>query len=253
MFNAEKITNEIIEFIQNYFKENNLKGVVLGISGGKDSAVVAGLFAKAIGSENVIGVTLPCHSKDQDKSDAEIVSEHFNFKLFNLDLTPAFNSFINDFEKGFDIDSKQFNDSNINLKPRLRMASVYYIAQALSTLENVRYIVAGTSNLCEIYVGYFTKGGDNVHDISVIGNLTVDEVIKVGDYIGVPHNILYKVPSDGLSDMTDEDKLGVKYEDIAKVINNEEGDTEIKNKIDKLHKNNQHKFKVPTYQKNTIL
>ena len=86
-FNAVEHTNKIIEFIRNYYQENNLGGVVIGISGGKDSGVVAGLFSKAIGPENVIGVTLPCHSKKIDSTDAKLVADHFGFKLINLDLT----------------------------------------------------------------------------------------------------------------------------------------------------------------------
>lgn len=252
MFNSEKITKRIIKFIQNYFKKNQLKGVVLGISGGKDSAVVAGLFCKALGNENVIGVTLPCYSKAEDGEGAKIISEHFGFRLFNLDLTSVFDTFVDEFNKNFkplSFEESKLKDSNINLKPRLRMASVYYIAQAFSHLEGSGYIVAGTSNKCELYVGYFTKGGDNVHDISVLADLTVEEVIKVGQYIGVPKAILYKAPSDGLSDFTDEDKLGVKYVDIAKVMNKEVVEPEIFNKIEALHKRNQHKFKLPQFKK----
>lgn len=245
--NVEKVTNDITQFIKSYFTKNSLKGVVLGISGGKDSAVVAGLFARALGPENVIGVTLPCHSKSQDKSDAILVSEHFGFRLYNLDLTSVYDSFILEFNKEFSLDADKFTDSNINLKPRLRMSTVYYIAQALSASENARYIVAGTGNLCEIYVGYFTKGGDGVCDINVIANLTVEEVIKVGDYIDVPKEVLYKAPSDGLSGMTDEEKLGVKYDDIASLINGESISEDAKNKIDVMHKNNQHKFYIPTF------
>lgn len=252
MFNAEKVTNGIVEFIRDYFKKYNLKGVVLGISGGKDSAVVAGLFCKAIGNDKVIGITLPCHSKDQDRSDAKIVSDHFNFKLMHLDLTDVYDTFTNEFDKNFNelgIYSKDLIDSNINLKPRLRMLSVYYVTQAFTQFEKQGYLVAGTSNLSEIYVGYFTKGGDNVHDISVIGDLTVKEVLAVGDYIGVPRNVLYKAPSDGLSNQTDEDKMGIKYDDVEKVIYDEVVDEEAYNLIQNLHNRNAHKFSVPTYKK----
>jgi NAD+ synthetase len=252
MFNAEKVTNEIIEFIREYFKKYNLKGVVLGISGGKDSAVVSGLFCKALGSDKVIGLTLPCHSKDQDKSDAKIVSEHFGFKLLNLDLTDVYDTFTGEFDKNFSelgITSGELTDSNINLKPRLRMLSVYYVTQALTQLEKQGYLVAGTSNLCELYVGYFTKGGDNVQDISVLGDLTVKEVLSVGDYIGVPKNVLYKAPSDGLSNQTDEEKMGIKYDDVEKVIYGKEIDEELYAKIQGLHNRNAHKFTMPTYRK----
>ena len=140
--NAELETKRIIKFIQEYFNQHNLKGVVLGISGGKDSAVVAGLFSLALGSENVFGVTLPCHSKEEDKIDAKLISDYYGFKLYNLDLTRVFDTFKEEFNH---INIETLKDSDINLKPRLRMASVYYLAQALSSFHNERYIVAGTS------------------------------------------------------------------------------------------------------------
>ena len=117
----------------------------------------------------------------------------------------------------------------------------------MSKIKKGAYIVAGTSNKCEIYVGYFTKGGDNVADIQVLADLTVEEVIGVGEAIGVPKVVVQKTPDDGLSGKSDEEKLGVKYADIAKVINNEEVDIETKNKINELHEKNAHKFNTPTF------
>lgn len=249
MFNPEIETNNIINFIRDYFKKNNLKGVVLGISGGKDSAVVSALFALALGPENVLGVTLPCHSHISDKNDASLVAEKFNFELINLDLTPAYDSFINEVKKLGFFSEEELKNSNINLKPRLRMSSVYYLAALYSAIKGGTYIVAGTSNLCELYVGYFTKGGDSTYDIGVLNNYTVDEVIKIGEYLGVPDTVIHKVPSDGLSGMSDEEKLGVKYSEIASFINNEELNEEVSNKILTLHKNAHHKFDIPVYKR----
>ena len=129
------------------------------------------------------------------------------------------------------------------------MSSVYYLAALYSEIKGGTYIVAGTSNKCELFVGYFTKGGDSTHDIAVINDYTVDEVIAIGEYLEVPEEVIHKVPSDGLSNQTDEDKLGVKYKDIAKYINNEELEEETKNKIEKLHKNSLHKFNIPKYER----
>ena len=246
-FDAKKETEKIIEFIRDYYKKNNLGGVVLGISGGKDSGVVAGLFAKAIGAENVIGVTLPCHSVHTDATDAKLVAEKYNFKLINLDLTTVYDTFEDEAKKIDDFVVSE--DSEINLKPRLRMASLYYLAQMYSKKNNKVYLVAGTGNKCEIYVGYFTKGGDGVSDINVLGDLTVEEVIKIGEVLEVPKEVLYKAPSDGLSGKTDEDKLGFTYKDVAKVINGEEVDSDIKERIEKKHMSNQHKFYIPIYKK----
>jgi len=250
MFNAEKETNKIIEFIRNYYKENNLGGVILGISGGKDSGVVAGLFTLALGSENVVGVTLPCHSKDSDSSDAKLVSDYYGFELINLDLTHVYDTFENEVNKLGSFTEEEKKNSEINLKPRLRMSSLYYLAALYSSLKGKPYLVAGTSNKCELFVGYFTKGGDNVHDISVLADLTVEEVIKIGEYIKVPERVLYKTPDDGLSGLSDEDKLGVKYSDIALYMEDKSKlSKEVQDKIEDLHKRNLHKFNIPTYRK----
>ena len=248
-FNAEKVTNEIIDFIRDYYNKYNLKGAVLGISGGKDSAVVSALFTKALGKENIVGVTMPCHSKDEDKIDAKLISDYYGFKLINFDLTNVFDTFKDELKNLGDFTPDELKNSDINIKPRLRMLTVYYLAALLSATKGGTYLVAGTSNKSELFVGYFTKGGDSVHDISVLGDLTVDEVIQVGKYLNVPEKVLLKTPSDGLSGQSDEDKLGVSYKNIAKYINEEELDDNIKEKIKKLHNNSLHKFTIPTYKK----
>lgn len=249
-FNVEEETKKIINFIREYYSKNNLGGVILGISGGKDSAVVAALFKEALGSENVIGVTLPCHSKEQDKIDAKLISDYYNFELINFDLTNIYDSFKIELSKLGQFNEEQTKNSDINIKPRLRMTTLYYLAALYTSLKNKTYLVAGTSNKCELFVGYFTKGGDSVHDISVIADFTVEEVIKIGEYLKVPEKVLYKKPEDGLSNQTDEEKLGVKYKEIADFIENEENvDKEVADKIKKLHNNNLHKFKIPTYRR----
>lgn len=248
-FDAQKETKKVIEFIRNYYKENNLGGVILGISGGKDSGVVAALFVEALGKENVIGVTLPCHSKKEDAYDAKLVSDYYGFNLINFDITNTFDVFKDELKKIGNFDNEELKNSDINIKPRLRMATLYYLAALYSSLNNKTYLVAGTSNKCELFVGYFTKGGDNVCDISTIADFTVKEVIEIGKYLRVPEKVLYKVPNDGISNQTDEDKLGVTYKDIAKYINNENLDVKIKKRIETLHKNNKHKFNIPTYKR----
>ena len=250
MFNAIDEKNKIVKFIRDYFNNNNLGGVVIGISGGKDSGVVAGLFAEAIGGENIIGITLPCHSNSTDKSDAELVSEKFGFEMLNIDLTEVYDKFKDQINLLGNFSEDELKNSDINIKPRLRMASLYYIAALYSALKGKTYIVAGTGNKCEEFVGYFTKGGDSVSDIKTLADLTVDEVIKIGEVLGVPDSVLYKAPNDGLSGLTDEDKLGVKYSEISSYINGEELDPIVREKIERMHKNSFHKFNIPTYRKN---
>ena len=249
-FDAKLETEKIIEFIREYYKKNNLGGVILGISGGKDSGVVAALFTKALGPENIIGVTLPCHSKEEDAIDAKLVSDYYGFELINFDITSTFDSFKDELKNLGEFDELETKNSDINLKPRLRMATLYYLAALYSTLKGKTYLVAGTSNKCELFVGYFTKGGDSVHDISTIADFTVDEVIAIGDYLKVPEKVLYKKPNDGLSNKTDEDKLGVKYKDIALYIEDPNlVEEQVGEKIKKLHNNNLHKFNIPTYRR----
>ena len=249
-FNARKEIDKICSFIQNYFKKNNIKGVVLGISGGKDSAVVAGLFTKAIGKDNVVGLTLPCESKKEDAQDAKLLSEYLGFKLYNIDLTETYRSLLKQVNKlHLPNNNDETLDSNINLKPRLRMSTCYYMAAYLSKIEQGTYIVAGTSNACELYVGYFTKGGDSVHDISVLANLTVEEVIAIGDELKLPKKLVHKTPSDGLSGKSDEEKMGIKYKDVTSIIRKKKVSKEAKEKIEVLHKRSQHKFHIPTYRR----
>lgn len=249
MFDAKVESEKIIKFIQNYYKENNLTGAVIGISGGKDSGVVAGLFSRALGSDNVVGIWMPCHSNEIDKENAKKVSKKFGFELLEHDLTNTYENYVKQIKEINKINDEDLIDSNINIKPRLRMMTLYYYAAMLTRKNKKVYIVPGTSNKCEIYVGYFTKGGDNVADIQVLADLTVEEVIEIGKYIGVPDEVVNKTPDDGLSGKTDEEKLGVKYNDIAKVINNEKIDKKEEEKIKVLHNKNLHKFNTPTYRK----
>ena len=248
MFDAVKEKEKIVAFIRDYYEKHNLKGAVLGISGGKDSAVVAALMCEAIGAENVVGLTLPCHSKEADAADAKLVSDHFGFELLNIDLTDTYDTFRKQIEKLGTYTAEETKNSDINIKPRLRMASAYYMAPLLSAVKGGTYIVPGTSNACELYVGYFTKGGDSVYDIAPIYGLTVDEVIAVGEVLGVPEKVLFRTPDDGISGLSDEDKLGVRYKDIGKVLRNEEVDEKEREKIETLHRRAAHKFHVPVYK-----
>jgi len=250
-FDAKKETENVVTFIRDYYKKHNLGGAILGISGGKDSGVVAALMVEALGKENVLGVWMPCHSKDQDKQDAKLVSDYYGFELIDYDLTETYETFKSNLATIGQFDSNQTKNSDINIKPRLRMMALYYLAALISEVRGKTYLVVGTSNKCELFVGYFTKGGDSVHDIAPIADFTVEEVIKIGEYLKVPEKVLYKTPDDGLSSQTDEDKLGVKYSEIASYINGEQIENkEVVAKIEKLHKNSLHKFNIPTYRQN---
>ena len=256
-FNARETTEKIVEDIKNYYKKINAKGAVIGISGGKDSAVVASLLVKALGSDNVVAFWLPCDSLENDKLDALEVAKSLNIKIYEHDLTSTYKKIVLDAKNNFSVDETLLTNANINIKPRLRMSILYYYGALLSSMNNGLYLVVGTSNKREIYVGYYTKGGDNVCDIAPIKELYVDEVIKVGKYLNmVPERIIDKTPNDGLSGQSDEDKLGFSYSDVKKVSLEEENniidnslDTEVREKILRMHKNNLHKVSIPKFRR----
>lgn len=249
-FNPEKEIENIVKFIKRHFKKNNLGGVVLGISGGKDSGTVAALLVKALGKENVIGIWMPCHSRSEDMKDAKEVGDFFNFQMLSFNLTETYEVFKKEATKVLGEKGNYMVNSDINVKPRIRMATLYYIAAYMTEKTGKQYIVAGTGNKCEIFVGYFTKWGDGASDIALIADYSVDEVIKIGEYLNVPKSCLYKAPNDGLSGKTDEEKLGVKYSEIVDYIENPQRISEsTKEKIKTLHEKSQHKFIIPTYRR----
>lgn len=237
--------NNAILWIRDYVKNSGSKGVVLGLSGGKDSAVVLAMAVKALGKENVITVSMPCHSQNADYDDAKAVAEKYGVKFITTDLTKAYDDFensINSVIKEVGVDELSY-EAKINAKPRLRMTTLYAIAQSLG------YLVIGTGNLCESMVGYTTKWGDSASDFNPLANFTVAEVFRIGYFLGVPEQILKRAPSDGLGGQTDEDKLGVKYSQIEEMIDT--GDTEEKAKeiiLRKFAASRHKRTLVPTYK-----
>ena len=238
--NIEKEVNKVTKWIKEYVELSHSKGVVVGNSGGKDSATVIALATKALGKKHVITVAMPCNSINLDYEDAKLVADKFEVPLLKVDLTETYKTLEKELEKiVFSND-----EAKINTKPRLRMTTLYYIAQSLN------YLVIGTGNKCESIVGYTTKWGDSAHDFNPIGDFTVEEVLQIGKYLGVPEKILQKAPADGLGGLTDEQKLGVTYKQIAEYI--ETGKTEEKalEIIKKKEKNSLHKRKpIPIYKK----
>lgn len=177
----EKEVDEITKWIREYVNKTNSKGVVVGNSGGKDSATVIALAAKALGCENVLAVSLPCYSISSDLEDAKSVAEKFGVRNVEIDLSQVYQLLENSIDKKINFNNLLgINEARINTKPRLRMATLYYIAQSLN------YLVIGTGNKCESIVGYTTKWGDSAYDFNPILEFTVEEVLQIGDYLGVP-------------------------------------------------------------------
>lgn len=233
-------TENAIKWIKDYTTSQRVQGVVVGNSGGKDSAVVIAMAVKALGKENVISVSMPCNSISADYYDAKLVSDAFGVSLIKLDLTDTYN----ELERKIKININLTDESKINIKPRLRMTSLYAIAQTMG------YLVIGTGNLCERMVGYTTKWGDNSSDFNPIANFTVQEVLKIGEYLKVPDKILKKASSDGLGGKTDEEKMGIKYSQIAELIETGRLEDEVaKLEIIRRFNNSKHKREiVPIYQ-----
>lgn len=234
-FNAEKECENIINWIREYFKNQpSAKGAIIGISGGKDSFVTAKLLAEALGKERVFGVLMP-NGEQKDISDSLRIVDilEINHKIVNIEK--AYNGLLEGIA-----DEKLSIDAKINIPPRLRMTTLYAIGTSMN------YRVCGTGNKSEGFVGYTTKWGDNAFDFNPIGDLTTEEVVSVGDFLGLPYELVHKTPSDGLSGKSDEEKLGFSYKQINEYIENGScGDKEIDEKIRLKHEYNKHKRNLP--------
>lgn len=236
MFDVELVTNELIKWLRQWFEDNG-KGcnAIVGISGGKDSTVVAGLCVKALGKDRVIGVMMPNH-KQTDIDDSKKICEFLGIKNFTIDIGDAVDALYDELIAKTDF-GEFSSQTKINLPPRIRMTTLYAISQSM----NGRVI--NTCNLSEDYVGYSTRYGDSAGDVSPLAKLTVQEVKQIGKYLGLPIDLVDKTPSDGLCSKTDEDNLGFTYAVLDKYIRTGEiDDLEIKAKIDRLHKMNQFKL-----------
>jgi NAD+ synthase len=231
----EKIISDIQKWIKNYVYAADVKFIVIGISGGIDSAVTTTLCVRALGKENVVGLGLPCSSNPQDLKDAKELVKNLGIRFIIFDLKNIYNEFVKK--------SASIIESNslaiANLKPRLRMMTIYFIGQSLG-----KSIVVGTSNRTEIAIGYFTKYGDGSADIEPIGGFYKCEVRKIAKFLGIPEEIIIKPPSAGLWEgQTDEDEIGIKYEVLDEIV------YRIDNKLALTDLNQDHVKKVKSMMK----
>lgn len=208
MFNVKETTENLIQWIKDWFEENGKDcNAVIGISGGKDSTIVAALCVEALGKDRVIGVLMP-NGVQKDITDSIRVCDLLGIKNYLVNIGPTVDALKK--QIGFDLSAQ----SETNLPARIRMSTLYAVSQS----NNGR--VANTCNRSENYVGYETKYGDGAGDFSPLGNLTVREVLEIGDYLGLPHELVHKTPIDGLntnpdgSYVTDEQSLGFTYDEI---------------------------------------
>ncbi len=235
MFNAEKVKNQCVEWIKNFFEENG-KGcnAVVGISGGKDSSIAAALCVEALGKDRVIGVLMPC-GEQHDIDMAQLLVNHLGIKHYIVNIKDAVEGLKNSMPKDLEISTQTVT----NIPPRIRMTTLYAISQSC----NGR--VCNTCNLSEDWVGYSTRYGDAAGDFSPMSHLTVTEVKEIGRLLGLPDVLVDKVPIDGLCGKTDEENLGFTYAELDIYIRT--GEIEDKDKkeiIDRKHKMNLFKLEL---------
>lgn len=235
MFNAEKVKNECILWIKDFFDKNGKDcNAIVGISGGKDSSIVAALCVEALGKDRVIGVLMPC-GVQADIDCAKQLVNHLEIKNYTVNIKDAIDGVLNNIPD----EIKVTTQTKTNLPPRIRMSVLYAVSQSC----NGR--VANTCNLSEDWVGYSTRYGDAAGDFSPLANITVTELKEIGRLLGLPNNLVDKIPIDGLCGKTDEENLGFTYEELdiyirTGKINNEQ----TKQRIDTLHKNNLFKLQL---------
>ena len=205
-FDPKKVKDQVVQWIRDWFEVNG-KGcnAVIGISGGKDSSVVAGLCAEALGKDRVIGVTMP-NGVQPDIDDSMKLINHLGIRHCCVNIGDTYNTLIAAIKEQLgNLDAEVSRQTTINLPPRLRMSTLYAVSQSM----NGR--VANTCNLSEDWVGYSTRYGDAAGDFAPLGGLTVQEVKAIGKELGLPIELVEKTPSDGLTNKSDEDNLGFTY------------------------------------------
>lgn len=241
-FNPKAEIEILTAWIRDWFDKNGSKAnAVIGISGGKDSTIIAALLVRALGKDRVVGVMMP-NGVQKDIEDAQKVVDFLGIKSFVVNINDAYNGLLGAIN-GIDISK----DTIINLPPRLRMATLYAIAQSMPNGGRV----INTCNKSEDYVGYSTKYGDAAGDVSPCSDYLVCEMLQIGDALELPYDLVHKTPSDGLCGQTDEDKLGFTYDELDTYIKT--GileDKEKKEKIDRMHMMNLHKLQtIPMYKR----
>lgn len=233
----DKLRQRMVDWIRGKVRRAKAEGVVLGLSGGLDSSLVAVICAQALGPSSVLALLLPCESEKDDLAHAQEVAGKFDLKTELIDLTPIYQRFKEILPPASQI-------ALANIKPRLRMLTLYYYA------NNLNYLVVGTGNKCELKVGYFTKYGDGGADILPLGDLLKSEVRSLAKLVGIPDHIIDKIPSAGLwPGQTDEGEMGLTYTELEDfLLSLEKGqppEGDKAKKIKNMMKKARHKLSLP--------
>ena len=240
----KKLAVDIQNWIKNYIMSANAEGVVVGLSGGIDSAVTAALCSNALGKENVIGLGLPCESVSQDLEDAKLIAKVLGIDFKIIDLTSVYNKLLEVMEPIV----KTNRMASANLKPRLRMIALYFHGQSKGN-----YLIAGTGNRTELAIGYFTKYGDGAVDFEPLGTLYKKEVREIARILKIPEKIILKPASPGLwVGQTDEGEIGLLYDTIDEILYRFDYNLDFNGlnkedieKVRKMRKTAEHKLKMP--------
>ena len=234
-FDAKQVAEKLVVWLRDYFDNNGQPiNAVVGCSGGKDSTVVLAALTKAIGPERIYAVLMP-NGEQADIDCAYKLVNHLGIKYYVINIRDALDGIKNSISSELDLSQQ----SIVNLPPRIRMSTLYAVSQSV----NGR--VVNTCNLSEDWVGYSTRYGDAAGDFSPMSLLTVDEVKKIGRVLGLPDDLVDKVPIDGLCGKTDEDNLGFTYAELDRYIRTGEiEDMDKKKRIDRLHNINQFKLQL---------
>ncbi len=235
----ERVVEEICKFIKEYVDKSNANGVIIGLSGGIDSSTVAFLCKRALGEKKVLGLIMPEKgvTREEDVEDALSIADILGIEFKIIEINEILDALKRKLGEGNKI-------AEANLKPRIRMTINYYFA------NNMNRLVAGTGNKSELMIGYFTKYGDGGVDFLPIGDLYKTEVFKLAEYIGVPERIIKKKPTAGLwVNQTDEDEIGMSYEELDEILKAiEKGQRRCDDKfkrVEILVKNSKHKREMP--------
>jgi NAD+ synthase len=235
---VEKLVQKFVYWIKKSTLAAGGKGVVFGMSGGIDSSVIAVLCRKAFPAAS-LGIIMPCQSNVLDQKHAELVANKFHIPAKVIVLDGVFEMLLKTFSANND-DSFTQRLAKFNIKPRLRMLTLYYFANSLN------YLVIGSTNRCELFVGYFSKHGDGGVDLMPLGNLVKSQVKELAVYLKIPGEIIDKPPSAGLWDgQTDEKEMGLTYNELDHYLITGEAERNTRAKIESLAKKNSHKFCLP--------
>lgn len=240
-FDAKQQTQNCIQWIKDWFAKESggAEGAVIGISGGKDSTVVAALLCRAIGKEQVLGIMMP-NGMQKDIEDSIQVCKLLQIPNMTVNIEKAYSGVLTSVEDG---GITLTDHTKTNIAPRIRMLTLYAIGQEKG------YRVAGTGNASERYVGYATKWGDMACDFNPIGEFLTEEVIAIGRELGLPEDLICKTPADGLTGKSDEDNLGFSYEQLNTFIKTGKVDDKgAEQKIKERHQYSLHKLRsIPMY------